>query len=148
LRCWQCEELLEQFPDQVVSVSDAEYPTWNHRWADTAELNPSCIFRPRSAKDVSAAVTILAKGEGDDARHCPFSMVAGGHTPWAGANNIDGGIALELSQLNDVVIADDRSHVKLGAGARWHDAYVKTDGEGLVYPGGRCPDVGVAGKET
>ncbi|KAH8179346.1 FAD binding domain-containing protein [Sarocladium implicatum] len=138
-----CKELLTRFPEQVASASDTAYPTWNHRWADTAELSPSCIFQPRSAEDVAAAVTVLANE--DDNRRCPFSLVAGGHTPWAGANNINSGVALNLSQLNDVVIADDRSHVKLGAGARWHDAYVKTDSEGLVYPGGRCPDVGVAG---
>lgn len=144
----QCSELTKIFPSRVVSTSSPLYPTWNHRWADTAELKPSCIFRPQSAEDVSAAVKILAKGAGKSSKDsCPFSLVAGGHTPWAGANNIDVGVALELSELNQVVISDDRSHVKLGAGARWHDAYVKTDGEGLVYPGGRCPDVGVAGKK-
>lgn len=129
-----------------MATGDSQYATWNHRWADTAELAPSCIFRPQSAEDVSAAVKILSKGLGDGCHdRCPFSLVSGGHTPWAGANNIDVGVSLELSQLNQVVVADDRSHVKLGAGARWHDAYVQTDGEGLVYPGGRCPDVGISG---
>ncbi|KAM0332156.1 hypothetical protein ACHAQA_002430 [Verticillium albo-atrum] len=140
-----CSKLAQQYPDQVVYANSTSYLAWNERWADTAELAPTCIFRPASAEDVSFAVQTFSVGAGRCHDYCPFSIKGGGHTSWAGASNIDDGIAVILDDLNEVVISDDRTYVSLGGGALWHDAYVKTNGSGVAFPGGRCPGTGVGG---
>jgi hypothetical protein len=144
---WQCDRLLRAFPDQTVLASNASYSTWNSRWADTAELIPSCVFRPLAVEDVSFAVKTLAKPVGNSKNHyCPFSIKGGGHTPWAGANNVDGGVAIDLTYLNQTTLTADRSVISLGGGTIWHDAYSNMDGQGVAFPGGRCPGTGVGGK--
>ncbi|KFA54288.1 hypothetical protein S40293_04840 [Stachybotrys chartarum IBT 40293] len=143
-RC--CDRLLRAFPDQTVLASNASYSTWNSRWADTAELIPSCVFRPLAVEDVSFAVKTLAKPVGNSKNHyCPFSIKGGGHTPWAGANNVDGGVAIDLTYLNQTTLTADRSVISLGGGTIWHDAYSNMDGQGVAFPGGRCPGTGVGG---
>ncbi|KAH7024746.1 uncharacterized protein B0I36DRAFT_366662 [Microdochium trichocladiopsis] len=141
-----CRSLKSSFPQQVVSSADAAYPAWNGRWADTAELAPSCIFRPKTAKDVSAAVKVLNKEAGPAGDACPFSIKCGGHTPWAGANNVNNGVAIDLSgYMNTTTVSADKTIVSLGGGEVWRSAYAKTDGMGIAFPGGRCPGTGVGG---
>ncbi|KAM0278393.1 hypothetical protein ACHAQH_005215 [Verticillium albo-atrum] len=140
-----CSKLIDKFPDQVVYANSTSYASWNERWADTAELVPTCIFRPQSPEDVSFAVKAFAVGAGGCHDYCPFSIKGGGHTAWAGASNVDDGVAVILDDLDEVVISDDRTYVSLGGGALWHDAYVKTNGSGVAFPGGRCPGTGVGG---
>jgi FAD binding domain-containing protein len=141
----KCNKLQQAYPDQVVRTNGTLYESWNERWADTAELTPSCIFRPLSAEDVSFAVKTFSKGAGGCGDYCPFSIKGGGHTPWAGANNIDGGIALDLGLMKQTDVSEDRSYIELGGGALWHDAYQNTNGSGIAFPGGRCPGTGVGG---
>lgn len=126
----------------------SNYATWNERWADTAELPAACIFRPSSAEDVSFAVETFGSISTGCHNYCSFAIKGGGHTPWAGANNIDGGVAIDLAYLNQTILSDDRSHVSLGGGVIWHDAYSAMDGHGVAFPGGRCPGTGVGGLTT
>ncbi|KAH7303321.1 hypothetical protein B0I35DRAFT_365165, partial [Stachybotrys elegans] len=109
-------------------------------------LQPSCVFRPLSSNDVSFAMKTLATGSGgSESDYCPFSIKGGGHTPWAGANNVDYGVAIDLGYLNQTTLSADRSFISLGGGTIWHDAYSNMDGEGVAFPGGRCPGTGVGG---
>jgi hypothetical protein len=50
--------------------------------------------QPRSAKDVSRAVSTLVD---TDAGACKFAVRSGGHTTWAGANDISDGVTIDLS---------------------------------------------------
>lgn len=98
-----------------------------------------------SAEDVSFAVKTFSTASKDPEGYCNFSIKGGGHTPWAGANNVDGGVAIDMAYINQTIISDDRSFVSLGGGTIWRDAYKSTDGSGVAYPGGRCPGTGVGG---
>ncbi|KAH6686329.1 hypothetical protein F5X68DRAFT_276370 [Plectosphaerella plurivora] len=140
-----CNKLQQAYPEQLIYTNSTLFESWNERWADTAELTPSCIFRPLSAEDVSFAVQTFSKGAGGCGDYCPFSIKGGGHTAWAGANNIDDGIALDLGLMNQTDLSEDRSNIALGGGALWHDAYQNTNGTGVAFPGGRCPGTGVGG---
>ena len=64
---------------------------------------------------------------------------------WAGAANIQDGVAIDLSLMNSVEVSEDRHTTSVGPGARWHDVYNKLDALGLSVVGGRVSDVGVAG---
>lgn len=60
---------------------------------------------------------ILNQEAGPIGDQCPFSIKCGGHTPWAGANNVDGGVAIDLSgYMNTTVVSADKSYVSLGGG--------------------------------
>jgi hypothetical protein len=67
------------------------------------------------------------------------------HTPFAGAANIDQGITIDLSQLNQVTPSRDLSTVTVGPGNRWADVYSKLDALGIAIGGGRSASVGVGG---
>lgn len=76
---------------------------------------------------------------------CKFSVKSGGHNANPGANSIDGGVSIDLGQLNSVSLASDRSFVSLGSGATWGQAYDKLNASNIGFPGGVCGEVGIGG---
>jgi hypothetical protein len=130
-------------PNEVFSPShgtDTYNRLNNARWSDTTILSPGCIFQPKSTKDVSRGLKVLAN------KKCQFAIKSGGHNPNPGANNINGGVSIDLGLLNQISLAADRSYVSLGAGSTWGAAYDKFTGEeGLLFPGGLCGTTGVGG---
>lgn len=67
------------------------------------------------------------------------------HAPFAGAANIDQGITIDLSNLNQVTPSADLTMVTVGPGNRWSDVYIKLDALGIAIGGGRVGTVGVGG---
>jgi acetoin utilization deacetylase AcuC-like enzyme len=82
--------------------------------------HPQCIVSPEIANDISLAVetlTGLYVDLKDDAKkECQFAIRPGGHTAWAGAANIEGGVTLNLRKLNSVQVNSAKVTVSLGAG--------------------------------
>lgn len=74
---------------QVLLPSDPDYAgREDSYWCNDAKLGPACIVRPRSAEDVSTALkALVSAGQ-------KFAIRSGGHTNWAGANNIAKGITV------------------------------------------------------
>lgn len=79
---------------------------------------------------------------------CQFAIKSGGHTPWAGAASISGGITIDLAGLNQVTVSQDKKSTGIGPGNRWVDVYSKLDALGLAVLGGRDAAVGVGGLVT
>ena len=104
-----------------------------------ASVIPRCRFTPTCAEDVALAVSTLSQC------NCLFAIRGGGHMSWAGAANIQDGVAIDLSLMNSVEVSEDRHTTSVGPGARWHHVYNKLDSLGLSVVGGRVSDVGVAG---
>ena len=94
---------------------------------------------PTSAHDVSSALTILQRTSTE------FAIKSGGHTANVLANNIEKGVTIDLSWINETKLSDDRSSVHLGAGGRWIDAYNNINSQGVAFSGGRCGSTGVGG---
>ncbi|KAL9057835.1 MAG: hypothetical protein Q9162_002065 [Coniocarpon cinnabarinum] len=113
------------------------------------DIVPHCIVRPTSVEDVQETIRVLAAefdGESlqsSDSFH--FAIRSGGHGPNASSANTQGGITLDLSQLNFIHVSDDRGSTVVGPGARWIDLYEKLDPMGLTVAGGRASNVGVGG---
>ncbi|KAL7907982.1 hypothetical protein GGI35DRAFT_76225 [Trichoderma velutinum] len=105
-------------------------------------LVPSCIVRPRSAQDVSKAVTILTSSRTPG---CQFAVKGGGHTPAGGFANIQGGVTFDMASLNATVLSKEGTSVAVGAGAVWNDVYGYLDDFNLSAAGGRNGLVGVGG---
>ncbi len=110
-------------------------------------LNPSCVFRPSSTDNLAQAVTLLTAAalNGRSGSTCQIAVKSGGHMPTPGANDIDGGISIDLGWLNQTVLSADKSFVSLGAGARWIHAYQTLFSQGVAFPGGLCGTTGVGG---
>lgn len=106
-------------------------------------IRPACILSPQTTQDVSEAVKILAKQTANGL--CEFAIRSGGHTSWAGASNIAGGVTLDLRGLNSVDIIEGGNLVQVGPGASWDAVYRKLDPLGRSVAGGRVAGVGVGG---
>lgn len=105
---------------------------------------PACIVRPRSAQDVSKAVTILTSSQ-SRVPGCQFAVKGGGHTPAGGAANIQGGVTIDMKYLNATVLSKDKASVAVGAGAVWNDVFGYLGNFNLAAAGGRNGGVGVGG---
>jgi FAD/FMN-containing dehydrogenase len=76
---------------------------------------------------------------------CQFAVKSGGHAAFSGASNIDGGLTIDLLNLNEVVVSADQTQTAVGAGNRWVDVYSVLDARNLSVIGGRVADIGVGG---
>lgn len=88
-------------PGKVFLPSDPRYYALNkNRWSETAVLSPGCIVEAVQPKDVSVAIQILNADANEGATDCLFAVKSGGHTASPGANNILGGVSLDLGRLS------------------------------------------------
>ncbi|RYO88316.1 hypothetical protein DL764_008746 [Monosporascus ibericus] len=108
-------------------------------WARNVRLGPACIVIPQSAEEVSIAHKSLAAAKQQ------FAVRSGGHSPSTGANNVAGGVTIDLSRLDKTVFDAETETAHIGAGGRWKDVYGELHKYGRVVPGGRTSDVGVSG---
>ncbi|KAK8112600.1 oxidoreductase [Apiospora sp. TS-2023a] len=106
-----------------------------------ATIRPAYIVFPRTVEDVADAVKTLAK----KGPSISFAVRSGGHTGWAGASNIAGGVTLDLTGLNDIEVTQEGTVVRVGTGATWDAVYQKLDPLGRTVAGGRVAGVGIGG---
>ncbi|KAK6083806.1 FAD binding domain-containing protein [Seiridium cupressi] len=142
-----CKALSVFLGDKVsYSCSTAYNSSITSYWSEQeAEIFPSCVVTPTSNEDVSVAVFILNIGSKIFPGQSNFAIRSGGHTPFAGAANINSGITIDLKNLNKINVCADKSVVEIGPGNRWGDVYSVLDEQGLAIPGGRVSIVGVGG---
>lgn len=100
------------------------------------EMCPRLVVVCRSVPDVVAALAYAA-ATGDR-----VALRGGGHC-FAGRSSTDG-ILLDLSGLDEIVMADDRV-ATIGAGARLGEVYAALHAHGLTLPAGCGPTVGITG---
>ncbi len=72
-------------------------------------------------------------------------MKSGGHAAFAGGSSIQGGILINLANLNEVTLSQDRETTRIGPGNVWSDVYEVLDLLGVSVVGGREAGVGVGG---
>jgi FAD/FMN-containing dehydrogenase len=106
-----------------------------------SDIQPACIFQPKTKEDVSHFVQsikpLAINGE------MAFAIRGAGNMPLPGCANIQAGITLDLSQLNDIELND--GVVSIGAGARWGAVNEKVQAAGLAVTGGRSGTGGIGG---
>ncbi|KAI1095732.1 hypothetical protein F5B19DRAFT_440755 [Rostrohypoxylon terebratum] len=108
-------------------------------WCNSAKLQPACIVQPVSSIEVSKALKALA--DADQA----FAVRGGGHSNWAGSNNIDGGVTIDLGLLSSTTYDPATEQAHISPGAKWKNVYAELEKHGRVVAGGREGEVGVAG---
>jgi len=136
----KCELLGIILPSTTSYSGNASYVQQEKYWSQQqAETQPTCRVQPSCPLDVSASL-IVTKFFG-----CQFAVKSGGHAAFVGASNIQGGLTIDLANLNQVQVSKDRTLTQVGAGNRWVDVYSQLDPLGLSVIGGRVADIGVGG---
>lgn len=135
---FSAETLRRQVTGEVISPGDAGYEDARRVYNGMIDRRPAAVVRCTGPADVAATIR-AARGEGLD-----LSIRGGGHSaPGFGTN--DGGIVVDLSLLQDVVVnADDRT-VKAGGGCTWKGFNDATHAFGLATTGGIIGSTGIAG---
>ena len=99
---------------------------------------PALVVRPVDAQDVARALA-LGQEHGYD-----VAVKGGGHSV-AGYGAIDGGLLLDLAELDRIQLDPEAQLVAVGGGVRAGAFTAATVEAGMVVPLGDSPDVGVAG---
>ncbi|KAH6657459.1 FAD binding domain-containing protein [Truncatella angustata] len=137
-----CQALALVLPSKVFfPSSDAYKYEAGNFWSNTEILAPGCVFRPESATDVSTAILTLQSGKNESV----FAVRGGGHMGIKGANNVDDGVLVVLSNLSSINLSDDHQSLTLASGWRWGDVFSWLEPHGLTVAGGRLSPVGVPG---
>ncbi|KAI1436365.1 hypothetical protein GGR50DRAFT_693361 [Xylaria sp. CBS 124048] len=108
-------------------------------WCNSAKLHPACIVQPQSTTEVAVAIRALVAADQ------VFAVRAGGHMNWAGSNNIDNGVTIDLGLLKDTHYDAETDTARIGPGAKWKDVYAELEKHGRTVAGGREAEVGVGG---
>jgi FAD/FMN-containing dehydrogenase len=137
-----CNALATAFPRMVYLPRTAQYEnsTSSYFAAFENELQPSCVLLPKVTRDVVDIINYLQNTPAD----VKIAVRGGGHTPWAGAANIESGITVDMRQLTGVTV-DANNVVSIAAGEVWANVYTVLEEKGLAVVGGRVSKVGVTG---
>lgn len=132
--------MVKKFGSQISYPGDAVYKAEQVYWsAQQSSTKPTCRFSPVDSKGVSVAIREIEKTK------CQFAVKSGGHAAFPGASNIQGGITIDLTNLNSIKVSSDRKVTSVGTGNRWEDVYSKLDPMKLAVIGGRNGDIGTGG---
>ena len=127
-----------QFTGTVVGPADAGYDQLRSVFNGMIDRKPERIMRCRTAADVAAAIT-QARADG-----LLVSVYGGGHGV-TGAAVVDGGVCVDLRELDHVEVDVAGARVKVGGGATWGAVDAATQEHGLAVTGGRVSGTGVGG---
>ncbi|KAI1411104.1 FAD-binding domain-containing protein [Hypoxylon sp. FL1857] len=138
-----CDTLASIFGgDSVDIVGQESYETSRSKfWSQqqSQDARPRCFVHPMDAEDVSVIV-LLSR-----ATQCPFAVKGGGHTPFKGGSNSDGGITIDFGLMKGIIPSADKKSVTIGPGNTWVDVYTTLEKFNLTMAGGRTATVGVGG---
>ncbi|KAL0933234.1 FAD binding domain-containing protein [Colletotrichum truncatum] len=136
----KCGSLSQKYPDQVLLNNETVYTTARQELWSTIQgaVSPACFFRPGNSAEVSGAV-IAAR----DAK-CLFAVKSGGHSAYA-ASTIQGGLVIDLVNMDAVSFSEDKKSATIEPGNTWDKVYPVLQEHGLIVPGGRMFGVGVGG---
>lgn len=102
------------------------------------DRHPAVIARCRRADDVAAAVA-FARDEGLE-----IAVRGGGHSA-VGHSVCDGGLMINLSEMQQVTVDPAARRARCGGGATWADVDAATAAHGLAVPGGIVGHTGIGG---
>ncbi|KAJ5635607.1 FAD-binding domain-containing protein [Penicillium longicatenatum] len=139
-----CETLRRELPGAVYFPGSTGYTDTlaSYFSREEQELEPSCVIKPTNSSEISTAIQTIHSFLDSGVQ---FAVRGGGHTPYAGAANIDKGITLDLSLMNEVKLSADRKTVELGPGGKWRKVWKALDPYNVTVTGGRDSDVGIGG---
>jgi hypothetical protein len=132
------DALRAQARGEVITPEDGGYDEARRVYNGMIDKRPAAVVRCTSAADVAATVDV-ARDEGLD-----LSVRGGGHSaPGFGTN--DGGLVIDLSPMQEVVVDAEARTVQAGGGCTWSGFNDATNAHGLATTGGIIGSTGIAG---
>jgi UDP-N-acetylenolpyruvoylglucosamine reductase len=123
---------------EVITPEDGGYEEARHVYNGSIDKRPAAIVRCTDTADVAATIAV-AKDEGVD-----LSVRGGSHSaPGFGTN--DGGLVIDLSPMQTVVVDTDARTARAGGGCTWSGFNDATNAHGLATTGGIIGSTGIAG---
>jgi FAD/FMN-containing dehydrogenase len=115
-----------------------EFDRGRRVWNATVDRNPAAIVRPKTADEVAAVIRAAADCE------VLLSVRCGGHS-FSGHSTCDGGLVLDLSEINQVTSDPATRRCIVGGGALLGDVDRATVPLGLAVPAGVVSHTGAGG---
>jgi FAD/FMN-containing dehydrogenase len=112
---------------------------WSSQQSD---LDPACVFKPRTAEDVSIMILVSR------VTLCPFAVKSGGHSQFAGASSIENGIAVSFEHMKEVSLASDKRTAAIGPGNDWYEAYSALEEYKVTVIGARVSSLFIHRRHT
>ena len=138
----QSYDNLESFHDgfggEALLPSDDGYDAARSLWNGDINRKPAVIARCTTADQVATAVASA------QAQHLEIAVRGGGHN-YAGHGCCDGGLMIDLSQMNDVTVDAAARRARCGGGTTWAELDAATQEHGLATIGGVISHTGVGG---
>ena len=132
------EALRASMAGTVVTPEDVDFEQARKVWNADIDHRPAVIARCISAQDVSDAVLFA------QARGLELAVRCGAHSI-PGYSSTDGGLVVDLSQMNQVTVDPERKRARVQGGALLRDLDAATQGFGLAVPAGLVSHTGVTG---
>ncbi|MBH0022817.1 LLM class flavin-dependent oxidoreductase [Salinibacterium sp. SWN248] len=105
--------------------------------------SPGLVLQPSTVEEVVESVEFARTH-----RHLELAVRSGGHGI-SGRSTNDGGLVIDLKELNSIEILDrEAKTVRIGPGARWSDVATVLGDEGWALSSGDYGGVGVGGLAT
>ena len=128
----------KNFSGQILIKDDKDYNEIRLIWNGMINKHPGLIARCKNSKDVSAAVKFARY------HNLLISIRGGGHNV-AGNAVCEGGLMIDLSLMNNVLVDQKKMTAIVGPGSTLGNADTETQKYGLVIPSGIVTSTGVAG---
>jgi FAD/FMN-containing dehydrogenase len=129
-----------QLTGRIVKPGDRRYAMLRSTYTTIAR--PAAVLMPQSAQEVVAALRYAREQD------LPIAVRSGGHG-LAGASSNNGGVVIDLSEMNRVELLDPQSRlVRVEAGARWAMVANALAPYGLAISSGDHGNVGAGGLAT
>ena len=122
----------------VLSAADLGYDDARKIWNGMTNKRPALIAQCRGTADVMTSIK-FAKAHG-----LLVAVKGGGHSI-AGHSVCEGGLMIDLSRMNSVIVDRGRRVARAAGGAKWLDFDHETQAFGLATTGGTNSDTGIGG---
>ena len=131
-------ELREKFRGQVILPGDGDYERSRAVWNAVADRHPAIVARCTCVEDVMAAVRFARESD------LVIAVRGGGHSV-AGFSTCDGGIVIDLSGMQHVLVDPTRRIARVEGGALLEQLDRAAQEYGLACPVGVVGHTGVGG---
>ncbi|MFI6432361.1 FAD-binding oxidoreductase [Rhodococcus oryzae] len=122
----------------VFGPDDTGYDKARSIWNGDIDHRPLCVARCVSAGDVGSALGFARD------RELEVSVRGGGHA-YSGTSVSEGGLMIDLSELNGTSVEPETGMARIGGGATMADLDAATQAHGLAVTGGVISHTGVGG---
>lgn len=123
---------------KIITKDSSDYSESIKAWNRAIEKYPLVIIYCYNENDVINAI----KWSRENSKE--IRVRSGAHS-YEGYSTGDDVVIIDVSNINEININEEKGYVNIGGGVRNREAYEALGQKGYVFPGGGCPTVGVPG---